>query len=189
MSDVVKLLTALLHFLSSIAKGGILTITQRVHQVYELMNRVVDREELGIHRMLILRIHNGGGNLSSSRTTYASVVYEECRPPLKTIVERYQSVPSDKYYMHLLQDIRLYGSALVITRDMPESTLRDIFTVQGVVACKFYFIKEKKCGFLWRSSSEMHICSIATADSSVSLEDVRVKEELNQVVSDIRRKL
>lgn len=187
--DVVKMLKAFFELASAIINGGFLKLTNKIHLIYSLLDDVVFDIKLGVSRAVILRIHNGGGNLSSSKPTYASVVYEVHRPPLHSIRAETQNIPADRTFMAMLQDVKLNGFVTLDVRSLPDGWLKSFYTIQGIKRAKLFLVKEKRGGFLGLDTKELQILSISTVSSHITLDEDALSVDLIKLVSDIKRNL
>lgn len=190
MIDAFKMFKALFELLTVAFKGGFTVVSNKIHFIYNRLAETVDTDALGIQRALVLRVHNGGGNLSSSRPTYVSVTYEESRKPLKQISRNYQNILADKHMMRILQDVKLNGEVILNVEDIPDDAyLKDFYTTQGVLHVRIFFIKETKGGFLWRETKELHLLSVSTTETNVNLKSHAANEACLRLRTDIKRNL
>jgi hypothetical protein len=189
MIDAFKMLKAFFEFLTAAFKGGFLAVSNRIHFIYDCLGEVVTNEPFGVQRAIVLRVHNGGGNLSASKPTYVSVLYEESRSPLGHIRKDHQNVPADKHMMSMLQEVKLNGQIELKTDQLPPSYLKNFYLSQGVNKARLFFIKEAKGGFLWRQTKELHILSVSTVEEQVSFDAPALAESLTRLASNIKRNL
>lgn len=108
-------------------------------------------------RFLILTANNGKENF-----TFASAIYEQHKPSSGTMtgaIRRYNNIHIDKHYRDMLKDSELKGYIKVVTHKMPDSILKDIYEMEGVVHSQIIFLKRFNIN---KNQDRVFFCSVAT---------------------------
>jgi hypothetical protein len=188
--EIIKTLGWLFRFLTGLTERRFLKIATKVHIIYNKLDELVQDESLGVHRAVILRIHNGGGNLSTSRPTYHSMLYEECRKPFKSVTMIMQNIPVDKHYMSFLQEVKLNKQVFLSVDSIPSSYMKSYFNSSGITATRTELISEKNNGILfWKKVREIYILAVYTADESVDLKSDALNVAMASALAEIKRNL
>jgi hypothetical protein len=151
-------------------------------EIYDEMRKVVLNYDLGVHRFLIIKAHNGGGDFRNDTMTYATVLHEEIRKPIISVKGDYQGLPIDGYYNEMLKKVYMYDEFYIDASTMKkESLLGTIYDKEKIKHAKVFFLKHSKKGF-W-------FCSIATTQEDNKLNAPEQTLAFKIAVSKIKQRL
>lgn len=119
-------------------------------KIHDCMNQALEGR---LHRFLILKSENGGGRPSAGAHLYASVLYEDFTPPIKSVKPKYQRFLMDAPYLRMLQDIISQGHVDYILSRMEPGMLRDLYASEGIYYSRIFFIKQTKTAMYYGSIS------------------------------------
>lgn len=129
-------------------------LASNIDYIYQTLNETVS--SLKLDRILIMQAHNGGGDTSVKVPIYSSIRYEACsseshytNSPIFPIKETWQNQLLDAEYAQMLRNLLTDGSVVLVTKDLPESALRDVYETSGVTASCVYLIHEEDKKSLW----------------------------------------
>lgn len=110
-----------------------------IHETYGLLLAIMN--ELGCHRVMMLKAENSGGIPRPGHPLTSSVVYEVFRNPLDTIRDKWQQQECDQQYVGLLATVHAEGSKTVKTRKLQRDCyLRDLYEAQNVGRSEIFSI-------------------------------------------------
>lgn len=182
VKEVLSLFRTLMEFVMFWNKNKAGDVIVRTAEIYDEMRKVVLNSDLGVHRFLVVKAHNGGGDFRNDAMTYATVLHEEIRKPMVSVKLDYQSLPIDGYYNEMLKkiyvDTELYIDASTMDKN---SLLGTIYEKEKVKHAKIYFLKHSKKGF-W-------FCSVASAYEHNKLDSPEQKLAIKIAVSKIKSRI
>lgn len=108
-----------------------------VADIYHVMGGVLATTHAS--RVLILKVTNGGDVPMVGSNLHGSVVYEVAND-MPLIGDRWRKQPLDRPYIDLMRRVYEEGEATVITRQMPNSHLKDVYLNDGVQQSNVHFI-------------------------------------------------
>lgn len=181
LKELFSLLKAFGPWLKSIGKHKAGDVIVKVAQIYDNMKELLDSEEFGIERILILYAHNGGDDLVSGKPSYVSCLHEETRHPFTSVKKDYQRLPLDGEYITMLTSLYLNKEINLKTADLKDSLLKNIYLTEGVDHSRLFFLKHTKEAF-W-------FMSIATSKPEAIFEIPAAKVAITRVVSNIRQRI
>lgn len=147
--------------------------------IYDEMRKIVDDPENGIGRFMILKCHNGGGDIKSGTPQYVSTIHEEVRLPFTSVKKDYQKLSIDGAYVEMLKEIYLkqykdYNRALMERG----SLLYDIYSAEKVTHSRIFFPRHSKNAF-W-------FCSLATHEPVHRFDEPETKLAVRLAVNNIK---
>jgi hypothetical protein len=179
---IVKFFTTVMEFVMFWKRNRAGDVIMKTAEIYDEMRKVVLNYDLGVHRFLVIKAHNGGGDFRNDAMTYATVLHEEIRKPMISVKGDYQSLPIDGYYNEMLKKIYVNGSLYIDASTMEQDTLLgSVYAKEKVKHAQLYFLKHSKKGF-W-------FCSIATAYDQNKLNDPEQNLAFKIAVSKIKQRI
>jgi hypothetical protein len=182
MSDIFNFLSKVLDFIMFWKHKKAGDVIVRTAEIYDEMRKVVLNYDLGVHRFLIVKAHNGGGDFRNDAMAYATVLHEEIRKPMISVKGDYQNLPIDGYYNEMLKKIYVNNELYIDVDTMDkDSLLGTIYQKEKVKHAKVFFLKHSKKGF-W-------FCTIATAYEHNKLDEPEQSLAFRIAVSKIKERI
>lgn len=123
------------------------TIFASVHEVYSILNVML--AETDAHRVLILKLTNGGGKPKPGGQLYSSVVYEVFEEPLGGIRRKWQQQRVDEAYVNMMLDVDRDGHAWAVTEAMQDGILKDLYEASNIKKGLAIKIAEKETEYIY----------------------------------------
>jgi hypothetical protein len=125
-------------------------------KIYDTMHKILEID--GVQRVIIYKIHNGGGVIKPTGDLYSSILYEDYVKPFKSKKELSQRIVMDVDSLKIIRSAMESKRYLVRTSDLPEgNTVKEVYIGDDVKSSIIYFLRQdKKSAFF---------CSVATSKS------------------------
>lgn len=113
-----------------------------INTIYtECMKPVLDNTDA--ERYLVVKVENGGGRITPGAQLFSTVIYEDYRRPLRTIMENYQRFKINKETTELLTSVVGQGSARVTCQDLEKgSSLKTALEANDITYVELFFIAQ-----------------------------------------------
>ena len=112
-------------------------VTERNLKIQSEMASIVESID-GAAKVVFLQVHNGGGEIKVGTRYYSSAIYEVNRSSMKPVLNHWNNQVIDEDYTRML--VKMLKSddqtILNLTKDMPKSILKDVYTSEGIKMTK-----------------------------------------------------
>jgi hypothetical protein len=181
MEAAFKFLTEVLKFIKFWNRNKAGEAIVRTAEIYDIMRTLVDTPAYGIGRVLITYSHNGGFNFKAGKPQFNTTLHEMVRYPFKSVKARYTKYPLDEACIEMLTGVYLKKQVDYVVAEMGQTTLRELYTLDGVERTRIFFLKHTK--------EAMWIMSVSTANELVTFNEIDTKVALTKAVSDIKARI
>lgn len=126
----------------------------KVEEIYsKCMKPILDNTPA--ERCAIIAVENGGQMLMPGSPIYVSVVYNDYRKPLESVVDKYQRLQCDKDYIEMLSVAMREGYVNFRTEKIPDTAMIKPLLVD-------HKIKYTEIHFIAQTEKKMYMLSIVT---------------------------
>lgn len=125
---------------------------RKVINIYDTMHKVI--EETDVQRIVICRVHNGGGVIQPTTPLYISALYEDYTAPFKTVKDNYQKLLLDEDFIRVLHDLCTQKVVKIYTDDLKDGTLQKrVYVGEGVQYAEKHFLGQDRRNLYYVSFS------------------------------------
>lgn len=111
----------------------------------------IARKDLGCVRALILKAENGGGVPKPGHQIYSSILWESTDSKTPSIRKSWQRQPVDEEYTKMLADLYQNKSVHILTKQMQDSQLKNVYLSSDIVESQIYHIYHDEGKFVYLS--------------------------------------
>lgn len=150
-----------------------------INTIYtECMKPVLDNTEA--ERYLVVKVENGGGRITPGAQLFSTVIYEDYRRPLRTIMETYQRFKINKETTELLTSVVGQGSARVITKDLEKgNSLKIALEASEIRYVELFFIAQ--------TNERLFYASIGTSNEKLNpFDDSPSRQAIEVSINNLR---
>lgn len=133
-----------------------------------------------VDRFLIWKVEDGGGRITPGAQLYNSVVYEDYRPPVESVLDEYQRLRVEKSTIEMLMSLCAQGSVSLVVEDLPiDNKLKTYYQRDNIVYAELYFIAQ--------TPEKLFYCGIGTANKdNQHFDDPETRIEIDLAVNHLR---
>lgn len=124
---------------------------QRVSEMYRTMTASLER---GVDRCILFAAHNSGGLPRIGAPLYATALHWVIRTKDNRVLQRYDRVGVDAFYVQMLLELYARGYYRFTTAAHKPCQLRDIYEMEGVTDSALFYIGIRDNQFLYISFSK-----------------------------------
>lgn len=124
---------------------------RKVVAIYDTMHTIIDLT--AVERILIFKAHNGGAAIKPTGELYVTALYEDYIHPFSTTKANYVKYPVDKEYARMILEVIQNGRKDLVTQDMPDCMLRNVYLTEGVVCSKLFYLRQDKQSIYYMSAA------------------------------------
>lgn len=143
----------------------------KIQEVFNILNQVVAME--GCARAIVLKSENGGGRPRLGSELYSSVLYEVYGPNRKPVRSSWFRQLLDQGYIKVLSELIAApgGQLTVVPEAFADSSVRDVYTADGVDTIKLATLAEKENCYLYASFTFAHRQGLLSAEERLALQE------------------
>ena len=130
-----------------LAEGSVPNVLKDLHEVYHVINIILRETEA--HRVVILRVENGGAVPMVGKDLYESVVFEAYDGEMESVKKSWQRQVIGEVHVRMLLKIAEKGNLTIRTDKMAVCNVRDHYEANGVVVSDAYQIKSIEGAFYY----------------------------------------
>ena len=179
MSIIIEFVVKLLETIITKARfGSTRDNIERIVALYDAMKELVT---IGlVHRVLIVKVENGGGIISPGKQVYASAMHEDYNPSQMrdSIKADYQRILVDKGFVTILSKLMTDGYSDLFALKLPKGFIKSKYEAEGVKYAEWYL--------LHRTSKAIFFLSLVTTDEADTFDNPFQRNCINVQVNIIR---
>jgi len=143
-----------------------------VHTTYTMLNELL--ASVTADRVVLLRAENGGNIPTIGKELTSSIVYEVFSETSHAIRDSWQKQALDDAYVWMLKRVSTDGFIELMTDDMPDGILKNLYQRHGVVASHVWGVYSTEGAYYYLAIGFMDVSNVPSAHDAGYRDRVRV---------------